>query len=98
MIRQTAAWACVAAIFGSVGARADGAAKYPVAGVGQGGSVGLGRVVSADTGDVSALRLGLRGAFFQGSEIPTAGTMRQLLGELTLGYTFEPGLEVYGAY
>src|SRR4051812_15114202 len=101
MQRHSGLWWGLALALAGGAAQADDdelPAKYPAPGVGQGGAVGVGRVSSADTGDAGALRVGLRGGFFQGNEFPVTGTSRLLLGELTLGYTLEPGLEVFGAF
>lgn len=74
-------------------------AGYPAAGVSAGGAMGLGRVVSATSGDVGAKRFGLRGGFFQSGAFPDAGaTNRAFSGELSAGWTALEWLEVFGAY
>ena len=62
-----------------------------------GGAVGINRITSAFAGRAGSVRFGLRGGLFQANKFPTAGTNRQLYGELSGAYTLRPGMELFAS-
>jgi outer membrane protein OmpA-like peptidoglycan-associated protein len=66
--------------------------------VAKGGAVGFGRFPIPYAGTPGSLRLNLNASFFQLNSFPVSGLDQLLTGELSVGYTFYPGIEIFGAY